>query len=154
RDLQPPRRDLGHRRLRGLRPRPADGPHGRRLPLALQSRAQRADDGRQLERMPAGAAPPDAGDGGLLRPPAAGLPAARQASPRRDPGLSQDALAAPASLDAFLRLPAAVYRGDPHYNATPRKDLLASLKRPEFDGRQRALVVMEGGEPVARMVAR
>jgi GNAT superfamily N-acetyltransferase len=64
------------------------------------------------------------------------------------------ALAGSAALDAFLRLPAAVYRGDPHYNATPRGGVLASLKRPEFNGRQQALVALENGEPVARLVAR
>ncbi|HEV7505446.1 MAG TPA: hypothetical protein VGS07_11080 [Thermoanaerobaculia bacterium] len=32
----------------------------------------------------------------------------------------RDALAGPAALDSFLRLPSAVYRGDPFYNATPR----------------------------------
>ncbi|HSS50231.1 MAG TPA: hypothetical protein VLX28_14935 [Thermoanaerobaculia bacterium] len=66
----------------------------------------------------------------------------------------RDALAGPEALDAFLRLPAAVYRGDPGYNASPLGDVLASLKRPEFDGRQRALVALENGEPVARLVAR
>ncbi len=66
----------------------------------------------------------------------------------------RDALAEPAALDAFLRLPASVYRGDPFYNATPRADVLASLKRPEFNSMQIARVVLENGEPVARMVAR
>lgn len=66
----------------------------------------------------------------------------------------RDALAGPAALDAFLRLPSAVYRGDPFYNATPRGDVLASLKRPEFNDRQRVLVALENGEPAARLVAR
>lgn len=66
----------------------------------------------------------------------------------------RDALAGTAALDAFLRLPWAVYRGDPFYNATPRGDVLASLKRPEFNDRQRALVALANGEPAARLVAR
>lgn len=67
----------------------------------------------------------------------------------------RDALADPRAREAFLRLPAAVYRNDPHYNATPRADALASLERP---GQVRALVALSadrpGGEPVARLVAR
>jgi hypothetical protein len=66
----------------------------------------------------------------------------------------RDALGDPAALAGFLALPAAVYRGDPRYNATPRADVLASLRRPEFAGAQRALVAYEAGEPVARLVAR
>ncbi|HEY0511477.1 MAG TPA: hypothetical protein VGH73_06215 [Thermoanaerobaculia bacterium] len=60
----------------------------------------------------------------------------------------------PAALAAFLRLPAAVYREDPRYSAPARGDVLASLHRPEFAGAQRLLVALEGGEPVARLVAR
>jgi hypothetical protein len=63
----------------------------------------------------------------------------------------RDALAGPKARDAFLRLPAAVYRGDPHYNATPRADTLAALERL---GDARALVAMAGDEPIARLVAR
>ncbi len=66
----------------------------------------------------------------------------------------RDALASTSALDDFLRLPAAVYRGDPFYNATPIGDVLASLKRPEFNSRQNALVALENGEPAARLVAR
>ncbi len=65
-----------------------------------------------------------------------------------------DALATPPALAAFLWLPAYVYHGDPFYNATPRGDVLASLQRPEFHGRQRALVALDDGDPVARLVAR
>jgi hypothetical protein len=62
-----------------------------------------------------------------------------------------DALADPQAREGFLRLPAAVYRGDPFYNATPRAEALAALERP---GTVRALVAMVDGEPVARLVAR
>jgi GNAT superfamily N-acetyltransferase len=57
-------------------------------------------------------------------------------------------------LDAFLGLPAEVYRGDPGYNAPTRKDVLSSLFRPDFSGLQKAWVAIEGGRPVARIVAR
>jgi GNAT superfamily N-acetyltransferase len=57
-------------------------------------------------------------------------------------------------LDAFLGLPAEVYRGDPWYNAPTRKDVLSSLFRPDFAGLQKAWVAIEGGRPVARIVAR
>jgi hypothetical protein len=57
-------------------------------------------------------------------------------------------------LDAFLGLPAEVYRGDPWYNAPTRKDVLSSLFRPDFAGFQKAWVAIEGGRPVARIVAR
>jgi GNAT superfamily N-acetyltransferase len=60
----------------------------------------------------------------------------------------------PRALDFFLALPEAVYRGDPHYTATSRAAVLAGLGRKEFAGRQRALVAVEGDQPVARAVAR
>ena len=44
-----------------------------------------------------------------------------------------DAASGP-GLDAFLDLPSEVYRGDPWYNAPTRKDVLASLFRPDFAG--------------------
>jgi hypothetical protein len=66
----------------------------------------------------------------------------------------RDAARDPAALASFLALPAAVYRKDPRYNATPRAEVLASLRRPEFAGAQRPLVAFEAGEPVARLVAR
>ncbi len=57
-----------------------------------------------------------------------------------------------------MELPAAVYRGDPFHTATPRKTVAVSLERPEFRGRQRAFVVVQGGAqegtPLARVVAR
>ncbi|HEX9945825.1 MAG TPA: hypothetical protein VGG03_27780 [Thermoanaerobaculia bacterium] len=65
-----------------------------------------------------------------------------------------DAADAGGALAEFLGLPKAVYRGDPNYSATPREDVLASLRRPEFAGAQRALLALEAGEPVARLVAR
>jgi predicted GNAT family acetyltransferase len=58
------------------------------------------------------------------------------------------------TLAGFLGLPAAVYRGDPNYNMTPREDVLASLRRSEFAGAQRVLLALEGKEPVAQLVAR
>jgi hypothetical protein len=66
----------------------------------------------------------------------------------------RDAANQPEALAAFLALPDAVYRGDPHYNATPKADVLASLRRPEFAGAQRELTVFEDGKAVARLVAR
>lgn len=51
-------------------------------------------------------------------------------------------------LEAFLRLPERVYGGDPFYIPARRKDVLAVLR-----GAQRALVALEGGEPVARIAA-
>ena len=56
--------------------------------------------------------------------------------------------------EAFLALPEEVYRGDANYSATPRSDVLASLRRPEFASAQRALVAGEGERPLARLVAR
>ncbi|MFL6193694.1 MAG: GNAT family N-acetyltransferase [Thermoanaerobaculia bacterium] len=66
----------------------------------------------------------------------------------------RDAAAGPEALAAFLSLPDAVYRGDARYKATPRADVLASLRRPDFTGAQSERVALEAGEPVARMVAR
>lgn len=51
-------------------------------------------------------------------------------------------------LEAFLRLPERVYAGDPFYIPTRREDVLAILRCA-----QRALVALEGGEPVARVAA-
>jgi len=60
-----------------------------------------------------------------------------------------------ADLNAFLALPDEVYRGDPHYLPTPRADVLAGLRRPEFAAAQQAfLAVDENGRPLARLVAR
>ena len=108
-------------------------------------------------RVPAGAAPADAPDARLLRPLAAGLQAAVQAAPGRNPGLTviRDALADVAAREDFLRLPALVYRGDPNYNATPRADARAALERPGKvrlpggPGGRRA-----GGPPGGEVVAR
>lgn len=66
----------------------------------------------------------------------------------------RDVAGDPGAIDAFLELPAAVYRGDPWYNATPPRDVLAQLGRPDFADAQRALVAFDGAEPVARLVAR
>jgi hypothetical protein len=63
-------------------------------------------------------------------------------------------VAAGRNLETFLGLPAEVYREDPGYVASPRKDVLASLFRPDFQGAQRAWVALEGSRPVARIVAR
>jgi GNAT superfamily N-acetyltransferase len=57
-------------------------------------------------------------------------------------------------LDLFLGLPAEVYRGDPGYNASTRKDILAGLFRPDFAGLQRGWVAVQAGRPLARIVAR
>jgi len=54
------------------------------------------------------------------------------------------------ALALFLRLPGEVYRDDPDYNATPRREVLASLFRPDFAGRQRAWVT-DGARLVARI---
>lgn len=58
------------------------------------------------------------------------------------------------ALESFLEVPAEVYRGDPWYNAPTRKDVLASLFRPDFAGSQRIWVALDGRRPVARIVAR
>jgi GNAT superfamily N-acetyltransferase len=63
----------------------------------------------------------------------------------------RDALADVAAREDFLQLPALVYRGDPHYNATPRADARAALERP---GHGHSLVALADGGPVARLVAR
>lgn len=57
-------------------------------------------------------------------------------------------------LETFLGLPAEVYRDDPDYLAPARKDVLASLFRPDFRGAQRAWLALEEGRPAARIVAR
>ena len=59
-----------------------------------------------------------------------------------------------AALEAFLAVPEEVYRGDANSCATPRSDVLASLRRPEFAGAQRVFVAVDGELPVARLVAR
>ena len=66
----------------------------------------------------------------------------------------RDALADPEALAAFLALPATVYQGDGNYNPTPRREALATLRRPEFAALQKVLVAFQGGVPVARLVAR
>jgi len=65
-----------------------------------------------------------------------------------------DTASAPAAFAAFLDIPDEVYAGDPSWNATPRVDVFESLLRPEFAGRQRALVAAVDDEPFARLVAR
>lgn len=62
------------------------------------------------------------------------------------------ASADPRLLDGFLDLPKRVYLGDPRYNPSPRADVLASLRRPEFT--QKVLVAVSGDAVVARLVAR
>jgi GNAT superfamily N-acetyltransferase len=54
------------------------------------------------------------------------------------------------ALDLFLSLPGEVYRDDPNYNTTPRREVLASLFRPDFARRQRAWVT-DGARLVARI---
>lgn len=58
------------------------------------------------------------------------------------------------SLESFFAVPRAVYRGDPWYIAPFRAAELESLNRPDFAGRQRVLVALDGGRPIARLVAR
>ncbi|HWN42799.1 MAG TPA: GNAT family N-acetyltransferase [Thermoanaerobaculia bacterium] len=53
------------------------------------------------------------------------------------------------NLETFLGLPPEVYQVAP-----TRKDVLASLFRPDFVDAQRAWVALEGGRPSARIVAR
>ena len=65
-----------------------------------------------------------------------------------------DATSDAKALESFLDLPAEVYRSDPWYNPPTRKDVLASLFRPDFAGAQRIWVALDGGRPVARIVAR
>lgn len=65
-----------------------------------------------------------------------------------------DATSDPKGLEAFLDLPSEVYRGDPWYNPPTRKDVLASLFRPDFAGAQRIWVAVDGGRPKARPMAR
>lgn len=69
--------------------------------------------------------------------------------------LSLDAPDTPdADLKAFLALPDWVYAGDPRYSPTPRSDVLAGLRRPEFSELQRVLLAVDDGRPLARAVAR
>jgi GNAT superfamily N-acetyltransferase len=71
------------------------------------------------------------------------------------PGVTlRDATADSTALEPFLKLPGAVYRGDPDYSASSRQAVLAGLNRPEFQAAQRAWVALEGGKPAARIVAR
>lgn len=58
------------------------------------------------------------------------------------------------ALAAFLDLPVLVYSGDPSYVPAPRRETRDSLARPEFAGRQRLLLAVEGGRPQARLAAR
>lgn len=58
------------------------------------------------------------------------------------------------ALDAFLDLPAEIYRGQPHCGAPARAALMASLLRERFRGAKRVLVAGENGRPLARIVAR
>ncbi len=55
---------------------------------------------------------------------------------------------------AFFTVAREVYRGDRQYCAPFPQTVRASLQRPEFQGRQRVLVALEDGRPVARAVAR
>jgi len=57
-------------------------------------------------------------------------------------------------LEGFLDLPRRIYRGDPFYIPTPRREVLAALRRPEFAGAQRILVALSEDHAVARLVAR
>lgn len=65
-----------------------------------------------------------------------------------------DASADPRLLAGFLDLPTRVYLGDPNYNPSPRAEVLASLRRPEFAQAQKILVAVSGDAVVARLVAR
>lgn len=58
------------------------------------------------------------------------------------------------NLEAFLGLPSEVYKDDAGHVASTRRDVLASLFRPDFAGAQRAWVALEGGRSAARIVAR
>jgi len=60
----------------------------------------------------------------------------------------------PSGLKTFLELPRAVYRNDPHHCAPFRDSVIASLGREEFRGRQEAMIALDGGRTVARLVAR
>jgi GNAT superfamily N-acetyltransferase len=57
-------------------------------------------------------------------------------------------------LETFFSLRKTVYGDDPRHLDPGHAAELASLDRPDFRGRQRALVAREDGEPVARAVAR
>jgi GNAT superfamily N-acetyltransferase len=58
------------------------------------------------------------------------------------------------ALTAFLALPRQVYRGDSWYCAPSRASVVANLERPAFAARQRLLLALEDGRPVARLAAR
>ncbi len=66
----------------------------------------------------------------------------------------RDAAGDPRLLAGFLDLPKRVYLNDPNYNPTPRAEILASLRRPEFAQAQKILVAVSGDSIVARLVAR
>lgn len=57
-------------------------------------------------------------------------------------------------LDGFLAVTKRVYPGDPWYIPTPRREVLAALRRPEFAAAQKVLVAVSGDSVVARLVAR
>ncbi len=57
-------------------------------------------------------------------------------------------------LGGFLGLTDRIYRGDPFYIPTPRREVLAALRRPEFAGAQKVLVALSEDHVVARLVAR
>ncbi|HEX9670431.1 MAG TPA: GNAT family N-acetyltransferase [Thermoanaerobaculia bacterium] len=60
----------------------------------------------------------------------------------------------PRSWEAFFAVPQAVYGGDPRYLVPFRDAELESLRRPEFAGRQRLLVAVDGTRRIARLAAR
>jgi ribosomal protein S18 acetylase RimI-like enzyme len=66
----------------------------------------------------------------------------------------RDAAGSRRLLDGFLDLSQRVYAGDPWYVPSPRREVLAALRRPEFAGSQKALVALSGDFVVARLVAR
>ena len=58
------------------------------------------------------------------------------------------------SPDAFHQVAARVYDGNPHAIMVSADTVLAGLQRAEFADRQSVWTAFEGGEPVARVVAR
>ena len=58
------------------------------------------------------------------------------------------------SPDAFQQVAARVYDGNPHAIMVSADTVLAGLQRAEFADRQSVWTAFEGGEPVARVVAR
>jgi GNAT superfamily N-acetyltransferase len=66
----------------------------------------------------------------------------------------RDAAAEPRLLDGFLDLTQRVYLVDPFYLPSPRREVLAALRRPDFAGAQKVLVALSGDFVVARLVAR